>query len=100
MTSILVTLDISLLFNISFFEIINIFLDIKECNIVTDTVTILKCSQNNQGMSTYPPNAGNNLPWRIQFKSHPPLWRVKKLGSAKVKRDNLRKQIELETMYS
>ena len=44
--------------------------------------------------SAYPPNAGKNLPWRIQFKSHPPLWRVHKLGSAKVKKDNLRKQIE------
>ena len=33
--------------------------------------------------SAYPPNAGKNLPWRIQLKSRPPLWRVRTLGSPK-----------------
>ena len=30
--------------------------------------------------SAFPPNAGEILPWRMQFKIRPPLWRVQTLG--------------------
>ena len=44
--------------------------------------------------SAYPPNADENLPWRIKFKSRPPLWRVRKLGSDRVESDNLRTKMK------